>query len=82
VAFRPAILDFDVLTFEVAVIAATGGNITGTTIMTAEMGSQRLELVRRLLPNAASLAILVNPNFTPSTAEAREARLFGPSTNC
>jgi hypothetical protein len=25
VAFRPAILDFDVLTFEVAVIAATGG---------------------------------------------------------
>ena len=24
-AFRPAILDFDVLTFEVAVIAATGG---------------------------------------------------------
>ncbi len=66
----------------IASLNLPGGNITGTTIMTAEMGSKRLELVRRLLPNAASLAKLVNPNFTPSTAEAREARLFGPSTIC
>src|SRR6266446_8415348 len=64
----------------IASLNLPGGNITGTTIVTAEMGSKRLELVRRLLPNAASLAILVNSNFTPSTAEAREARLFGPST--
>src|SRR5260221_7516253 len=56
----------------VASLNMPGGNITGTTIMTAEMGSKRLELVRRLLPDAASVAILVNPNFAASKAEAHE----------
>jgi putative ABC transport system substrate-binding protein len=38
------------------------------------MGSKRLELVRRLLPEATSVAILVNPKFAASTAEAREVQ--------
>ena len=58
----------------VASLNLPGGNITGTTIMTAEMGSKRLELVRRLLPDATSVAILVNPKFAASKAEAREVQ--------
>jgi putative tryptophan/tyrosine transport system substrate-binding protein len=58
----------------VASLNQPGGNITGTTIMTAEMGSKRLELVRRLLPNADTVAILVNPDFAASKAEAREVQ--------
>lgn len=58
----------------VASLNLPGGNITGTTIMTAEMGSKRLELVRRLLPNADVVAILVNPRFAASKAEAHEVQ--------
>jgi putative ABC transport system substrate-binding protein len=58
----------------VASLNLPGGNITGTTIMTAEMGSKRLELVRRLLPNADDVGIVINPNFSASKAEAREVQ--------
>jgi putative tryptophan/tyrosine transport system substrate-binding protein len=58
----------------VASLNLPGGNLTGTTIMTAEMGSKRLELVRRLLPNADDVGIVMNPNFSASQAEAREVQ--------
>src|SRR5215467_13244483 len=37
------------------------GNLTGMTLMSPLLGQKRLELLRELAPNAASVAMLVNP---------------------
>jgi putative ABC transport system substrate-binding protein len=37
------------------------GNVTGMTLMSPQLGQKRLELLRELAPNAAVVAILVNP---------------------
>ena len=51
-----------------------GGNLTGTTIMGLEMGPKRLEIVRQLIPNSTTVAMLINPRFPTSPAEVRDAR--------
>jgi putative tryptophan/tyrosine transport system substrate-binding protein len=38
-----------------------GGNLTGINLQNAELESKRLELLRELVPNAATIAILINP---------------------
>jgi putative tryptophan/tyrosine transport system substrate-binding protein len=69
----------------VASLNRPGGNLTGTTIMTLEMASKRVDLVRQVAPNAASVAMLINPKFPPASAEAREvqnaARALGIEIN-
>jgi ABC-type uncharacterized transport system substrate-binding protein len=49
-----------------------GGNITGVSIIGAEMGPKRLELAHQLLPNANAAAVLINPKYSPGLAEARD----------
>jgi putative tryptophan/tyrosine transport system substrate-binding protein len=49
-----------------------GGNITGVTIIGAEMGPKRLELTHQLVPNASAVAVLINPKYSPGLAEARD----------
>jgi putative tryptophan/tyrosine transport system substrate-binding protein len=49
-----------------------GGNITGVTIIGAEMGPKRLELAHQLVPNASAVAVLINPKYSPGLAEARD----------
>jgi putative ABC transport system substrate-binding protein len=39
-----------------------GGNITGVSQLNVEIGPKRLELAHELIPTAASVAFLVNPN--------------------
>jgi putative ABC transport system substrate-binding protein len=46
----------------VASLNRPGGNITGVSLLTAELVQKRLELSREVVPNAAVVAILVNPN--------------------
>jgi putative tryptophan/tyrosine transport system substrate-binding protein len=58
----------------VASLNRPGGNLTGTTIMTLEMASKRLDLVRQLVPNATAIGMLVNPKFPTASAEAREVQ--------
>jgi putative ABC transport system substrate-binding protein len=43
-----------------------GGNITGVNLLTGEVGSKRLGLLRELVPKAATIAVLVNPK-SPGT---------------
>jgi len=45
----------------VASLRRPGGNVTGTTALSIEVGPKRLELARELFPAATTVALLVNP---------------------
>jgi len=45
----------------VASLSRPGGNLTGVTSLTAEVGPKRVELLHELVPKATSVALLVNP---------------------
>ena len=45
-----------------------GGNITGITVLTAEITGKRLELLREVVPTVATVAVLVDPT-NPVAAE-------------
>ena len=51
-------------------IARPGGNVTGATQITMEVGQKRLELLHQLIPKATVLAIAVNPS-NPAVAEVQ-----------
>jgi putative ABC transport system substrate-binding protein len=41
-----------------------GGNATGVNFLIAELGSKQLGLLHELVPAAARVGLLVNPNFS------------------
>jgi putative tryptophan/tyrosine transport system substrate-binding protein len=45
----------------VASLARPGGNLTGVTTLTAEVGPKRVELLHEVMPAATSIGLLVNP---------------------
>jgi putative ABC transport system substrate-binding protein len=49
-----------------------GGNITGVSTFNAVLGSKRFELLHEIVPNAAVMALLVNPHFPSAGSETRE----------
>jgi putative ABC transport system substrate-binding protein len=51
-----------------------GGNITGVSLLNAELAGKRLQLLHELLPNAAVVALLVNPT-NPSNSELETTSL-------
>ncbi len=60
----------------VASLARPGGNLTGFSVLTAELIAKRLELVSELVPKAGAIAMLVNPNnqiTEPLMRDAQEA---------
>jgi putative ABC transport system substrate-binding protein len=48
----------------VASLNRPGGNVTGASFFTFALESKRLEMLHKLLPTAALVAVLVNPNFS------------------
>src|SRR5262249_52821602 len=54
----------------VASLNRPGGNLTGTTTLTLEVGPKRLELLHEIIPAATVTALLVNPT-SPNLAEAQ-----------
>jgi putative tryptophan/tyrosine transport system substrate-binding protein len=50
-----------------------GGNVTGITLISGEIGSKRIALLRDLLPGAKALGILLNSTTPASEAEAAAA---------
>jgi putative ABC transport system substrate-binding protein len=54
----------------VASLNRPGGNLTGTTTLTLEVGPKRLELLHQMIPTATNIALLVNPT-SPNLAEAQ-----------
>jgi putative ABC transport system substrate-binding protein len=53
----------------VASLSRPGGNLTGVSLLAAEMGTKRLELIRDLLPHARAVAMVINPTFPGSESE-------------
>jgi putative ABC transport system substrate-binding protein len=58
-----------------------GGNATGINLLTEAMEPERLGILRELLPQVPTIAVLVNPKFPPAELQAKEieaaARSFG-----
>jgi putative tryptophan/tyrosine transport system substrate-binding protein len=62
----------------VASLNRPGGNVTGISFITMELGAKRLGLLRELLPGAARIAVLVDPKWPltePFVSELRAAAL-------
>ena len=51
-----------------------GGNVTGVTFIVGDIATKRLGLLRQLVPNATTIAMLVNPNFPATSAEVRDVQ--------
>jgi putative ABC transport system substrate-binding protein len=56
----------------VASLNRPGGNATGVNIFTTELGPKRLELLRQVLPNAGTIAFIVNPNSATTGRQVSE----------
>jgi ABC-type uncharacterized transport system substrate-binding protein len=56
----------------VASINRPGGNATGVSVYTAELGPKRLEQLRELLPAVAKVAMLVNPDSVSTEVEKED----------
>jgi putative tryptophan/tyrosine transport system substrate-binding protein len=56
----------------VASLNKPGGNITGVSTFNAVLGSKRFEFLHELVPNAAMIGLLVNPNFPSAASETNE----------
>ena len=51
-----------------------GGNVTGVVFISSAVGGKRLELLRKLVPKAGLIAMLVNPGTTETDAERAEVQ--------
>jgi putative ABC transport system substrate-binding protein len=66
----------------VASLARPGGNVTGLSSITAELGGKRLELLKEAVPGLTRVAFLWNPDvrgaildYKETEARARSLRL-------
>jgi ABC-type uncharacterized transport system substrate-binding protein len=53
-------------------LARPGGNVTGFSILAPELGTKRLELLKEIVPNLSSIAVLLNPKNPQSKIEMKE----------
>ena len=53
-------------------LARPGGNVTGLTNLTRELGGKRLELLKEAVPKLARVAVLYDPANPASVLEVKE----------
>ena len=63
----------------VANLARPGGNITGLTSISAELGGKRLELLKRLVHNVSRVAVLYNPADRSNVLVLKELQEAAPA---
>jgi len=56
-------------------LARPGGNITGFTTISGELGGKRLELLKEIIPKLARVAVLWDPQNLGSTQEWKESQV-------
>jgi putative ABC transport system substrate-binding protein len=58
----------------VASLNRPGGNVTGVVFITDVLGAKRLDLLRQIVPNATTIAMLVHPNTPQTEGERRDVQ--------
>ena len=53
-------------------LARSGGNVTGLTVLSRELGGKRLELFKEAVPKLSRVAVLYDPASPPSLHEVKE----------
>jgi putative tryptophan/tyrosine transport system substrate-binding protein len=53
-------------------LARPGGNVTGLTLLSTELGGKRLDLFKEAVPKLARVAVLYDPANPPSVLEVKE----------
>jgi putative ABC transport system substrate-binding protein len=59
----------------VASLARPGGNLTGMTLLSVDLASKRVELLKQAAPRASRIAILTNPAHPGEEEELRETEI-------
>ena len=49
-----------------------GGNVTGVMLLVSQLGTKKLELLRKVVPTAALIAVLLNPNTVVAAEELND----------
>jgi len=55
-------------------LSRPSGIATGVNIYVSRLGAKRLELLRELVPNAAVIGMLVNPNFPDAESQSKDVK--------
>jgi ABC-type uncharacterized transport system substrate-binding protein len=76
VQLKPDVIVADVT---VANLGRPGANVTGITIMLAEMSAKRLQLLKEAAPNVSRVAVLWNPALPWHPAMLKEVEVASPS---
>src|SRR5262245_13900275 len=63
----------------VASLARPGGNITGNTVLSPDLGAERLQLLREAIPTVARVAYLTNPDNAGTLEVLAEMKLAAPA---
>jgi ABC-type uncharacterized transport system substrate-binding protein len=58
-------------------LSRPGANLTGASLVAAELAVKRLEVIRELLPHARAVAMIVNPNYPGAESEMAEVEVAG-----
>jgi len=56
-------------------LSRPGGNVTGVTLNNPELSAKRLSLLKEAVPAMSRVAVLANPNFSPSSSMVEETKL-------
>jgi ABC-type uncharacterized transport system substrate-binding protein len=59
----------------VASLARPGGNITGNTVLSPDLGPKRLQILREVLPNVRRIVYLANPDNASNMAALAETKI-------
>jgi putative ABC transport system substrate-binding protein len=66
----------------VASLNRPGGNATGVSLLTVAMEAKRLQLLHELMPNAAVVAIILNPNNPQADEQLQELQAAARTLGC
>ena len=65
----------------VASLDRPGGNVTGVTVLTSNLGAKRIGLLRELIPSADSIGVLVNSTYPVATGQLKEVQAAAASVD-